>query len=314
MTQTISKSDRAILSLLSAAKNGPPIEPEPVETTDYDWNVPCSFTPAQLGKLGRFAAQVSTGIAGKLSAQLHEEMQLSAAPLSQHYAGRLALIDGNTDSYHFPVTREDGEQCGLVVIPGELARRWVGKALGGSETDGDNERGFSTLESALMRDVVVAVVEALSSEYRAATGSTLQCGQQVSAEEALPEVRSEDEYCVLAFRVGEEKNQEAVSFILASDVLVEAAGTGIVAQGGDRSPEDSRENMLACINQASVTATVSLMTIHLSLRQVMNLEIGDVLIAAKRVGQPLELCVGGNVVLSGHPVSCEGRYALQIAT
>jgi len=313
MTQTTSKSDRSIFSLLAAAKNGPTVESEPVEAADYDWNVPCRFTPAQLDKLGQFTARVATEIALKLSVQLHEEMQLTAAPPSQHYAGRLALLESTADRCYFPVTREDGEQCGLVVIPGELARRWVDKALGGSETPGDNEREFSTLESALMRDVVVAVVDALSGEYRAATGSAFKCGRQVSVDEALPDVRNEDEYCVLAFRVGEDQDQ-TVSFILASDVMVEAASTGIVAQGGDRSPDDSRENMLACVNQASVTATVSLMTIQLSLRQVMNLEIGDVLIASKRVGEPLELCVSGEVVLSGYPVSCDGQYALQIAT
>ena len=314
MTQTTSKYDLAVLSLLTAAKNGPPVESEPTEATDYDWNVPCSFTSAQLDNLERFTARIATGITKKLSVQLHEEIQLRTDPLSQHYAGQLALLEGNADSYHFSLTREDGEQCGLVVIPSELARRWVGKALGGSETASDNEGEFSPLESALMRDVVVAVVEALSGEYRAVSGSVLQCGQQVSAEEALPEVRSEDEYCVLAFRVGEEKDQAVVSFVLASEVLVEAAGTGITTQAGDRPLDNSRENMLACIRQAPVTATVSLMTIHLSLRQVMNMEIGDVLIASKRVGEPLELCVGGKVVLSGHPVSCDGKYALQIAT
>ncbi len=313
MTRTTSKSDRAILSFLTAAKNSPPVESEPTEAVDYDWNAPCSFTSAQLDKLERFAARAAKGIAGKLSVQLHEEIKLWTDPPSQHYAGRLALLEGPADSCHFPVTREDGEQCGLVVIPGELAREWVGKALGGAETASDSDREFSSLESALMRDVVVAVVEVLSSEYRAVGGSELQCGQQVSAEDALPEARDEDEYCLLAFRVGEGDDQAAVSFVLASDVLAEVVSTGIAAQPGDKPSEDSRENLLACIDQATVTATVSLMTINLSLRQVMNLEVGDVLMADTRVGQPLELLVGGGVVFSGHPVSCDGQYALQIA-
>ena len=314
MTQTTSKSDQAILRLLTAAKNGQPIEPEPIESTDYNWNAPCSFTPAQLDKLERFAARAGTEITGKLSAQLHEETQLWTGVPSQHYAGRLALLEGGTDSFCFPVTREDGEQCGLVVIPGELARGWVGKALGGAETASDNAREFSTLESALMRDVVVAVVEALSDEYRSVSGGTLQCGRQISAGEALPEVRNEDEYCVLAFRLGEETDQTAVSFILASEVLVGVASTGIIAQPGDKPPGDSRGNLLACINQAPVTATVSLMTLNVSLREALNMEVGDVLISDKRVGESLDVLVGGAVVISGHPVSCDGHYALQITT
>ena len=314
MTQMTSKSDQAILSLLTAAKKGEPVEQESTEAVDYDWNVPCRFTPAQLDKLERFTEKAATAIAAKLSAQLHEEVGVWTDPLSQHYAGRLALLEGDADSFYFTVTRENGEQCGLVAIPGELARDWVGKALGGSETASDNEHEFSSLEVALMRDVVVAVVEALSSEYRVISGSGFQCGLQVSTDEMMPDVRSEDEYCVLAFRVGEEKDQAGVSFILASEVLTEVASSGIAAQSGDRSLGDSRENMLACVGQASVTATVSLMAVNLSMRQVMNMEVGDVLMSDLRVGQPLELLVGGTLVVSGYLASCDGQYALQIAT
>jgi|GEM_PF-2583652 len=314
MTQATSKFDRAFLRLQTVAKNGPTVASEPIEAADYDWNAPCSFTSAQLDKIERLSARAAACIAGKLGEQLHEEIQLSTVPLSQHYAGRLALSEGGADSYHFSVMREDREQCGLVVIPGQLARRWVGKALGDSETASDSEREFSPLESALMRDVVVAVVEVLSGEYRAVGGGGLQCGRQVSAEDALPEARDEDEYCMLVFRVGEGDDKAVLSFVLASEVLSEVAGCGITSKPGDKPSEDSRDNLLACIDQASVTAGVSLMTIELSLRQVMNLEVGDVLISDVCVGQPLELLVGGGVVFSGHPVSCDGRYALQIAT
>ena len=314
MTQMTSKSDQAILRLLSAAEKSRPVESEPIETSDYDWNVPCRFTPVQLDKLKLFGEQAATEIALKLGAQLCEEMGLWAEPLSQHYAGRLALLEGGAESFYFSITRENGEQCGLVVIPDVLARAWVGKALGGSDTASDTEHEFSTLESALMRDVVVAVVEALSDEYRMISSGTLQCGHQASVDEILSDAKSEDEYCVLAFRVGEEKDQAAISFILDSDVLTEVANGGITAQPGGKALGNSRENMLAFVGQAPVTATVPLMTVNLPMRQVINLEVGDVLTSDLCVGQPLELFVGGVLVSSGLPVTCDGQYALQIAT
>jgi flagellar motor switch protein FliM len=310
MTQAMSKSDSSIFSLLAAAKKGPPVEPDPVEASDYDWDVPCRFTPPQLENLGKFSEGVATAVAEKLSVQFHEETQLFGGGPTQHYAGRLSLLDAATGRFYFPITREDGEQCGLVVIPAELARQWVGKALGAPAATGDGEHEFSTLESALMRDVIVAVVEALSNEYRPLSGVTLQCGMQVPVDNALPEARSEDEYCVMAFRLGQAKDQAGVSFILSSDLLGAVATSGITVQA--ENPGETRANMQACIALAPVTATVSLMTLDLSLREVLNLEVGDVIISDKIVGETLEVLVGGAVVLSGLPVNCDGHYSLQI--
>ena len=314
MTQATAKSDQAVFGLLTAAKNGPPVESEPIEAADYDWDVPCSFTPVQLEKLERFIAQAAIGMAAKLNVQLHEETQVSTGLFGQYYAGRFALLEGGIDNHYFALTREDGGQCGLAVVPNALARGWVGKALGGSETASDNSHEFSTLESALMRDVVVAVAEALSEECQAVGGGAFQCDQQVSAEDPLPEARDEDEYCLLTFRVGEEKDQATLSFVLASEVLTETASAGIAAEPGDKSPDDSQENLLACVGQAFVTAAVFLKATNLSMRQVMDLEVGDVLVADTRVGQPLDLVVDGVAILSGHAVNCEGKYALQITT
>ncbi|MCP4376533.1 MAG: hypothetical protein GY794_10225 [bacterium] len=306
----MSKSDSLVFNLLAAARDAPPAEPDSVEATDYDWDVPCRFTPPQLENLDKFSEGVSTAVAEKLSAQFHEETQLWGGSPTQHYAGRLSLLDTATNRFYFPVTREDGQQCGLVVIPAELAREWVGKALGASAAAGGDEHEFSTLESALMQDVVVAVVEALSNEYRPLSGAILQCGGQVPVDEALGEARNEDEYCVMTFRLGEEKDQAGVSFILSSDLLTTVASSGITVQA--ENPGETQANMKACIALAPVTATVSLMTFELSLREVLDLEVGDVIISDKLVGETLEVLVGGALVLSGLPVNCDGQYSLQI--
>lgn len=314
MTQTASKSDQAILNLLTAAKKGPPAEVEPIEATDYDWNAPSSFTLAQIEKLQRFAARGATEIARMLGDQLHEEVKLLPEKLTQHYAARLGILEDRAESYNVPLAGEGGEQFGLVVIPGELARGWVAKALGSTDSAADQERELSSLESALMQDTVATVVAALSAEFQAIGGRALQCGGQGPDKAALPEARDEREYCVLAFRASEESDQPAISFVLASDVLAEAINGAAASKSAGRPPEESRKDLLASIEAASVTATVALSTTGLTLREFMSLEEGDMLVTDSRVDRPLELLVNGEAVLSGHPVSCDGQYALQIAT
>jgi len=313
MTQTASKSDRTILGLLTAAKNSAPAKADPTEATDYDWNAPCSFITAQLEKLQQFAAKAATEIAKVLSDQLHEEVPLQPDQLSQHYVGRLFLLQDQTDNYCFPIGPEGGRQCGLVVIPGQLIRGWVAKALGSTESQGAQERELSSLESALMQDTVATAVQAFSVEFQRIGGHTLDCGHERPVEAALPDARDEDEYCVLAFQVGEENDHAAISFVLASDVLAKAVDAKAAGQSAEKPPGQCRKDLLASVQEASVTAAVWLPATGLSLREVTSLEEGDVLIMDTKTDQPLELLVNGKAILSGHPVSCEGQYALQIA-
>jgi len=312
MTQSISKSDQAVFNLLAAAKKTQSDADETLEVEDYDWNVPSRFTPIQLDCLDKLVAESAKSIARELGSQLHQEAPLWAVRPGQHYAGRLDLDRDGEGGVLFVLTTEDGSQCGVVKISAQLANLWIGKALGGSPSAQSGDREFSTLESALLRDVVVAVVHGLAGELRSLGGRTVQCGSQAPDEHPLGEVRNDDEYCLLAFRVDQEKDNPAVSFVLSSDMLEGAVGGGNIVQPGEGSPTDSQENMRACVDHSLVTATVSLMTTELSLRDALDLEVGDVLMADNRVDQPLELLVGGAVVLSGYPVTSDGQYALQI--
>ena len=51
-----------------------------------------------------------------------------------------------------------------------------------------------------------------------------------------------------------------------------------------------------------------------TMEQVLSLEAGDVLLLQKQADGAADLFVGDKVVALGFPVTCEGHYALQVAS
>jgi flagellar motor switch protein FliM len=318
MTSSASKFDQMISNLLSAAEKQPVSASEEPETVDYDWDSPSSFTLSELENLETFTAQAGIEIAKALSGQIHEEVELQADKPQQYYAEKLPLLQSETANYCISFSTGGSKICGLIAIPGHKTIEWVAKVLGGSAGDSEQERELSSMEAALLQDILNAVTKAFSNAFSQAGGKTLTPGTEISPKAELPEANPSDEYTLLSFRISPDEKQPAISIVLACDVLAGAAGAGNAAGAGkdgqdNESPENIRKKMLATVEQAYVEGYVNLGTANLTIREVMGLEEGDVMLIHKTIDEPAEFIVHGKTVLSGYPSRCEGQYALSIA-
>jgi flagellar motor switch/type III secretory pathway protein FliN len=302
------QSDQVIHDLLAAARCSAPAGGELPVPEDYDWDHPCRFPSPQLEKLGEFVARAEARMSEVLGARFGEGATLRADPPSQHYAGRLALPEGETPTYYVSLLRDNVTPCGLVMVSGELAQHWVAKALGGAAT---GQRDLSSLESALLWDVVAALAGAFSEVFQESGGVEVQCARDIATTPQLDEADGVGEYCVFGFRADEQAEQAAISFILTSDMLdaTVSDGAGVAPA---LSPAEGRENVLASIGEVPVAAEVHLGTIDLTMHDVVTLEVGDVLMTDKTIDEPVEFLVGGKPVLWGFPVRCQGQYAFQV--
>ncbi len=312
MTSATSKSDRMISDFLAAANKQSSSAPEEPEAIDYDWDSPSSFTLSELENLETFTAQAGIEIAKALSGQIHEEVELQAEKPGQYYAGKLSLLQSETANYCVSLSADGTKTCGLIAIPGKQTIEWVAKVLGGSASDSEQERELSSLEAALLQDILDSVTKAFSSVFRQAGGKTLKPGTEVSPKAELPEADPSDEYTLLSFRTSPDEKQPTISIILTCDVLADATGARKAEQDNE-SPENIRKKMLATVEQTHVEGFVSLGTADLTVREVMGLEEGDVMLIHKKIDEPTEFIVHGKAVLSGYLSRCEGQYALRIA-
>ncbi len=312
MTPDTVRTNRMMSDFLAAAKSRPVPAQAETDAGDYDWDSPSIFTLDELENLEKFAAQAGIEISKALSGQIREQVELQSDKPGQYYAEKLPLLDSEAVNYCVALTTDGGPNCGLIAIPVEQTIEWITKVLGGSTGASAQDRELSSLESALLQDILASVAKAFSGAFQQVGGKAVQAGKEIIAKAELPEANRDDEYILLSFRTGQEAERPAISIVLTGEILAPAAG----ASGGkqdNESPESIRKKMLANVEQAHVEGHVRLGAANLTIREVMSLEEGDVLLINKKIDEPVEFIVQGKAIMSGYPVRCEGQYALRIA-
>jgi len=309
MTQTATQPDQALQEVLAAVRNYPSAESEPPECSDYDWNSPSRFTISQLDELAGFAARAARSLSSCLARQLGQEIELQPATPSQHYAKQLLTAESETPEYFIDLLDSDRTQCGLVVVPSLRGLTWVATILRSPAVT--EPRELSELEASLLEDVVDGTVSALSGVLEQVGAGPLHCGREMTAKPELSDAAAADDYVQFTFRPSEDEGAEVISFFLS--VRTVAAAAGIDTTPSDRkSPQKVRKDLKECLENTFVDAKAVVGGADLSLREVVSLEVGDVLLIDKDASEPVDLTVEGTALLAGAMVNSEGRYALQI--
>ena len=78
------------------------------------------------------------------------------------------------------------------------------------------------------------------------------------------------------------------------------------------SEDDISKAILARMQQMPVFITAQLASMMLTLKEIMSLEVGDVLLLDKKVTDPIELITSGRTALLGQPVKSVGKFAVLI--
>ena len=309
MTQTTSQSDRAALALLAAAKKRPAAAPDSGDVKEYDWQSPCRFTPTELERLRDFAARAAAGISSALGAVLHSDVHLESEAPVLRYADRLGG-ENVADACHVELMTGDGSRCGFVAVPPAMAREWVAKVLGGA--GGGEGQELSPLESMLLMDVVSGATRAFCQAFADGQGGgALRCGRDLSPKPLLCSEDPTDEYATFSFRLSEDQADAGLRLVLLSDIAAVAAGA-VDAPGPDRTPQQIRDDLQTYIDDIPVTSEVWLGSAELTMREIMDLEEGDVVLLETKTSGPIELTLLGKALLFGRLARSEGRYALQV--
>ena len=118
------------------------------------------------------------------------------------------------------------------------------------------------------------------------------------------------EYCRLSFAAEGSEGRPDISVVIPSDLAESIVVGG--ADGTNAAEVDVEREVLAHLAQMMVTATAQLGHTHVTLRDLLCLAPGDVLLIDTRVGEPIPLQVDGRAVMSGLPAQSSGKYALMI--
>ncbi|HUS92484.1 MAG TPA: FliM/FliN family flagellar motor switch protein [Phycisphaerae bacterium] len=293
----------------AAAGTGKPIGTD-IECTDYDWNVPCHYSRTQLPRLAELGKAMAEGIARVLGGHLGRDIQLTADAPEQRFGCRLAEQLRSAADYRL-VLRSEDTPCGVLSIRPLNIVTWVDCLLGGQPRD-DVEIELSELEADLLADAVGVLVKAVSDASTQAGGRAIGPAGNVARRAVDLPGEPNAEWCVFGFRTAGESDVPGISLALGCDVLDEIVlGRRAGKQAADPSI-DARAALTEHFARVPLRAAAMAGEVELTVREVMDLEPGDVVLLPKGMEYAVELHVDGQPVLSGCAVAAVGCYGVEI--
>jgi flagellar motor switch/type III secretory pathway protein FliN len=118
------------------------------------------------------------------------------------------------------------------------------------------------------------------------------------------------EYCMIEFDA-EPGGKGVLAILLNCQAAAILAGEAQAATPG-KQPKGAKPPMLAHVEQMPVEAR-AMLSASLTVREVMALAPGDVVVLDQRIDEPVELEVDGRAAFRGHLARQQGQFALQFA-
>ena len=304
-------SKEKINQLLVAVGSGQLEDTTGIEATEYNWNKPHYFDRKQLNRLDDFTKRVARSMSVKFVNFCHSEFDVNVVSIEQHFAAELvdqAMESGQND-YYLAFGNDHDHPCGLISVPTQTAFIWSTQLLGDPESEvEDSGRDLSQLEESLLLDLFSALIKAFSQK-----NWDFQPGKNIARRLFPIELKGTEELCKITFDVkktDKEKGTEAYILILCSK-LESVVGKAEQAVG-KFSADDISKAILGHMQKMPVYITAQLASTVLTLKEIMSLEVGDILLLDKKVDEPIELITSGRTALLGQPAKLAGKYAVVI--
>ena len=289
-------------------------QPAPAE---FDWKRPAHFQPAQLKGLENLAGQTARAAAKLIAERLHYTLELSAGAPTQHYVAELPAESAESSDYVLPF-RTGQRVVGAMAVPQARACEWVARLLG-AKVVAAGEKKLSNLEESLLADMLAALASAIAQAIGRA--DLVPAGEAGAAELGRGRSGLADEparcCCRFVLSAGGEKTETVATIVLDSEIAgaalpADPAGKPTGTRPGPRSSaRDYRKDMQSHVQRVNAEMVVRL---HASttMRDVLSLENGDVLMTGMTINQPFEISVNGVRLASCKPVQCEGFFGARI--
>ncbi|HUT02216.1 MAG TPA: FliM/FliN family flagellar motor switch protein [Phycisphaerae bacterium] len=294
--------------MLAAGAAGPPAHTD-VEVVEYDWQVPSHFSRDQLGKVDQFGAALAEGLSAALGGQLGQELRFQSEPVGQHFHHRLVQTLAGEGDFRV-VLGSDGEAVGMMLLSGEAGAAWVARLLGASPGD---PRELLGLEAELLTHAARTLVGAISQTLQEAGGQSIGLIGPVSTDPTDLPGENEAEYCLLSLRTDAPETAPEIRLAVLCELLDTIVGEAGRVPSGRQQAADSRPAMEEHFGRVPITAAVMVGYAELTVRELMNLEVGDVIVLPTRLNDPIQLCVGRNVVSAGRAVVSGGKCGIEIS-
>lgn len=300
--------DQQILQqLLNAIEPRPAEEAPSDDAVDYNWDSPSRFSLSARDGLQKYAKRVSRNAIEAINKLLRTEYEAGSPNLTEYYGRQINEQVGDAQWLGVQLLCKQ-EEVGLLLVPRAIGAEWTSRLLGGNGKNVNLERPLSSLEEVVLIDALRSLLEHATDPIIDAGGKSFTLAEKVYVGESIRDLEPTDEFTKLTIQTAD---GPLVELTVASSFFDPVAG-GAKDVGHSLAGDQARQRMFAHIAHMPVRGSVTVGQVGISMRDVMSLEDGDVLILSRRPGEPITLSVAGQEVAQGHAAQSRGQYAFQV--
>ena len=298
----------------SARKHVPPEQLQP-DAAEYDWQRPHHFSPDQLAALDLFGKKLTDQIAKTFNTLCQGDFDVTITSITQDFVCTIAgaVSTEQPEHYFLPFTTADNNQCGLISISPETAPVLVGHMLRDSDIGARDDKKLSGLEESILTDITISIVDAFAAAFKENDGPVIQASSQLVKGKWPLELGDFNDLTGIPLTVNHPDGTAELTFIILSDILEPILGAKIKPDQ-ELSAKEIRKMILQSMYDAPIEVIAQLSSTLMSLGDVMNLCVGDILLLERKADEPIEVLLNNRPSLRAYPAASFGKYAIVMAT
>lgn len=288
------------------------------EVSSYDFRRPNRLSKTQLRTLQAVHEAFAETFGYFLVSKLQTVVSVTVTSADQLFYSEFILSVANPSClYVFDIEGTDGK--GIMEISPQLAFSVIERLLGGSSDVPKKSRAITNIEQAVIRGIIERAFADLTTSWRSLSDNIAFKFSRLETEADFVQVAPGSEIVlVVSFDVNIGTNSYLMNLCFPTFALEE-----VIAQLSKRqlktdvkiTLERIRENEEMVRKQVSTTMLpvwVELGKASISIRELMNLKLGDIVKLNTRIDQEIQLIISGKRKLAARPGVVDKRRAARV--
>lgn len=288
------------------------------EIQNYDFRRPNRISKNQVRTLQTVHESFAEVFGYYLVSKLQTIVSITVTSVDQLFYSEFILSVSNPSClYVFDIEGTDGS--GIMEISPQLALTIVERLLGGSAEVQVKPRTITPIEQAVIRGVIEHALDDLRNAWRSIAELNFSYSRLEMEADFVQIAPSSEIVVVVSFDVNIGVNTYLMNLCFPTFALEEVLArlnrqqvtTSVIKQ----SPSRMRENMEILSQQISTTflpIIAELGKASMTVKELLELQVGDVLKLKKRINEEIEVTISGKRKLAARPGSVDGKKSLRI--
>ncbi len=287
----------------------------------YDFSQPSRFNKSELDSLRKINESLAQGVAGGLSKLMEAGLKVRLEEMDQMKWGDLTEDSGDCGP-GFAFKMDPGNYDCAFLIDRKLAVHCVDRLTGGmgpleaEETEDEKEAEaavLTPLEQKLLVKIAGCFLHKLPEIWAGAGPLEVAAGEFVDDLSDYGLMSPEEDVFWVSFLVqstiGTGRAGLAVPFQAIQSLPPSSHQTG---RNVARSNEDVEKSLRGSLEGSPVTLTAVLGNTDMKVRNLLNIETGDVLLLGKAIDARMDLLINKRPKMKGYVGISSGKYAVKI--